>query len=59
MQTPTRVSAESGRLRLQVGPFTAESAADAARLQVWQLGACRIEPTAYRDIAESVQEFGG
>lgn len=58
-ETPTRVSAESGRLRLQVGPFTAESAADAARLQVWQLGACRIEPTAYRDSDESVQEFGG
>ena len=41
---PTRIVAESGRLRLQVGPFESRSAADSARAQVWRLGACRVVP---------------
>lgn len=42
--TPTRVIEESGRFRVQVGPFTGRAAADAAREQVWRLGACRVSP---------------
>lgn len=43
--TPTRVTSESGKFRLQVGPFATATAADAARSQVWRLGACRVEPS--------------
>jgi hypothetical protein len=57
--TPTRVTAESGRLRLRVGPFSSGPAAQAARAQVWPLGACRIEPTAFETAIEPDRRSGG
>lgn len=44
---PTQVTAESGQLRLRVGPFNSAPAAESARAQVWRLGACRIAPDEY------------
>ena len=41
---PTQVTAESGHLRLRVGPFDSRAAAESARAQVWLLGACRVIP---------------
>lgn len=57
--TPTRVTTESGRFRLQVGPFASHSAAEAARTQVWRLGACRVEATVVRAAAAPTRKVGG
>lgn len=56
---PTQIVAESGRLRLQVGPFDSRPAADAARAQVWRLGACRVVPEAYHKAVTPDRAFGG
>ena len=48
--TPTTVTKESGRFRLRVGPFTSEFAASAAGVQVWRLGACRLQPISMRKV---------
>jgi len=57
--TPTRVTNEAGRFRLQVGPFASESAAAAARTQVWRLGACRVEPAVARAAVAPKRKTGG
>ena len=56
---PTSVTAESKRFRLQVGPFPSESAAKAARAQVWRLGACRLEPVVARASTATKRKVGG
>lgn len=57
--TPTRVTEESGRFRLHVGPLSSRPAAQAARAQVWPLGACRIEPAAFKTAIEPDPRSGG
>lgn len=57
--TPTRVTNEAGRFRLQVGPFASESAANAVRAQVWRLGACRVEAALARTDAAPKPKTGG
>ena len=41
---PTRVSEQLGRFRLEAGPFKGKAAADAARAQIWRIGACHVAP---------------
>lgn len=57
--TPTRVTAESGRFRLQLGPFPSESAAEAVREQAWLLGSCRVNPIAVRAMESLARKAGG
>jgi len=57
--TPTRVTTESGRFRLQIGPFSGRAAAEVVREQVWVLGACRINPVAVRAVDSLAQKTGG
>lgn len=57
--TPTRVIAEGGRFRLQVGPFTGRAAAEAAQAQVWRLGACRVVPAVAQAAKPPAGKTGG
>lgn len=57
--TPTRVLEESGRFRVQVGPFAGRAAADAAREQVWRLGACRVSPVTAQAVKSPAKKAGG
>jgi hypothetical protein len=41
---PTRVSEQLGRYRLEAGPFKGKAAAEAARAQIWRIGACHVAP---------------
>jgi hypothetical protein len=57
--TPTRVTAESGRLRLQLGPFPSEEAAEVVREQAWLIGACRVNPITVRALESLTRKAGG
>jgi cell division septation protein DedD len=57
--TPTRVTAESGRFRLQLGPFPSKSAAEAVREQAWLLGSCRVNPIALSAMESLARKAGG
>jgi hypothetical protein len=57
--TPTRVTAESGRLRLQLGPFPSEEAAKVVREQAWLIGACRVNPITVRALESLTRKTGG
>lgn len=57
--TPTRVTAESGRLRLQLGPFPSEEAAKVVREQAWLLGACQVNPITVRALESLTSKAGG
>jgi hypothetical protein len=57
--TPTRVTAESGRLRLQLGPFPSEEAAEVVREQAWLIGACRVNPMTVRALDSLTRKAGG
>ena len=56
---PTQVTAESGHLRLRVGPFDSRAAAESARAQVWLLGACRVIPGRYPEAISPDRTAGG
>lgn len=56
---PTRVIDEDGKYRVQVGPFSGRTAAEAARQLVWRLGACRVEPVVARTNKSSTAKSGG
>jgi len=43
--TPTRVREEEGKFRLEVGPFADQASLEAARSQLWRLGACQSRPS--------------
>ena len=57
--TPTRVTAESGRLRLQLGPFPSEEAAEVVREQAWLIGACRVNPITVSALESLTRKAGG
>jgi hypothetical protein len=57
--TPTRVTAELGRFRLQLGPFPSKSAAEAVREQAWLLGSCRVNPIALSAMESLARKAGG
>lgn len=57
--TPTRVIAESGRFRLQLGPFPSQEAAEIVREQAWLLGSCRVNPIAVRAVDSLPRKAGG
>jgi len=57
--TPTRVTAEAGRLRLQLGPFPSEEAAEVVREQAWLIGACRVNPITVRALESLTRKAGG
>ncbi len=57
--TPTRVIAESGRFRLQLGPFPSQAAAEVVKEQAWLLGSCQVNPIAARALDSVPQKAGG
>jgi hypothetical protein len=56
---PTRVSEQLGRYRLEAGPFKGKAAAEAARAQIWRIGACHVAPIIVSAATEIPRGNGG